>query len=560
MTPAADHDQRLADLLADLSACQRRGEPADIDAAATRHPELADELRQLWAAAQFADLLAGSSSATRTQPPSSGHSSRLPPAVVPLPSTFGDFELTEVIGRGGMGVVYKARQKSLGRTVALKMVRDGSLASPEQRARFKAEAESAARLEHPNIVPVYGVGDHDGHAYYCMPYVDGPTLARRLAGGPLPPREAARLIATLARAVHFAHEHGVIHRDLKPSNILLAGSTPKVADFGLAKRVAVEDGGSVPTGPTQSGAIIGTPSYMPPEQASGGRGPLGPAADVYALGAILYECLTGRPPFVAASAVETVLMVLEQEPVEPRLLNPGVDRDLEMICLKCLQKPVALRYGSAEALARDLEAFLAGEPISAQPSGLGQLLGRLLRQTHHAAVLENWGVLWMWHSLAIFLLCAITQAIAAAGVFHHHVTYLLLWSVGLVTWGGIFWQLRRRGGPVLFVERQIAHAWAAGICASISMFVIEVLAGMPPLTLSPGIAVAAGMIFVVKAGSLSGEFYVWAAALFATAFAMTQWPAGQVLLFGAVSAVSFFVPGLKYYRQRQRTLAARARG
>jgi serine/threonine-protein kinase len=184
----------------------------------------------------------------------------------------------------------------------------------------------------------------------------------------------------------------------------------------------------------------------------------------------------------------------------------------------------------------------------------------MLRQTHHAAVLENWGLLWMWHSLAIFLLCFLTETLRWAGEpWHSHWTYLGLWSVGLVTWGSIFWQLRRRGGPVLFVERQIAHAWAAGICASISMFVIEVLAGMPALTLSPGIAVAAGMIFVFKAGSLSGEFYVWAGLLFLTAFLMTQWVTGSVLLFGAVTAICFFVPGLKYYRQRRRSEAARSR-
>jgi serine/threonine-protein kinase len=557
-----DRDEQLALLLADLSTRQRSGDTPDVDAVGRQHPHLADELKQLWAIAQFADLARGSAAATRpyTTPAPDG-----PPP--PLPRSFGDFTLLAELGRGGMGVVYMARQQSLGRTVAIKMIREARLASDANHARFRAEAEAAARLQHPNIVTVHEVGTADGQAYLCMEYVDGPTLAQRLhADGPLPPREAARLVAVIARAVHHAHEHGVLHRDLKPSNILLTGDrrqetgdspskadltpdsrllTPKVSDFGLAKRTDRAES------LTRTGDFVGTPSYMAPEQASS-RKDLTPAADVYSLGAILYELLTGRPPFQSSDPLQTLLMVIEQEPIPPRDLNPAVDRDLELICLKCLQKPPDLRYPTAAALAADLEAYRVGDPLSVQGS-LGSFVSRLLRETHHAAVLENWGLLWMWHSLVLFVLCMATQFMAWAGIDSHAV-YLAVWGAGLLTWGTIFWRLRRRGGPVLFVERQVAHAWAGGTAASVGLFAIEVVQGLPSLTLSPVLPVIAGVVFFFKAGTLSGQFYLWVLAYFATAVYMAAAPANGHLVFGVVSALSFFVPGLKYYRQRKRGL------
>jgi serine/threonine-protein kinase len=278
---------------------------------------------------------------------------------------------------------------------------------------------------------------------------------------------------------------------------------------------------------------------------------VGPASDVYSLGVILYELLTGRPPFQAPSPVDTLMLALEQDPVPPRLLNARVDRELEMVCLKCLQKPPELRYRTALELAEDLEAFLQGDEISARPSGLAYFLGRMLRRTHHAPVLEHWGVLWMWHSLAIFVLCAVTAWMAGQEI-ESHWPYLALWSVGLVAWGTIFWALRRRGGPVTFVERQIAHLWAAGIAGSIVLFGVEWVIGLPVLTLSPVLAVFAGMVCLGKAGILSGEFYLWAAAMFVTAGLMAVFPRVSLLLFGLASAASFFFPGLKYHRQRLR--------
>jgi serine/threonine-protein kinase len=329
---------------------------------------------------------------------------------------------------------------------------------------------------------------------------------------------------------------------------------PHVTDFGLAKRVAGPDssGATLARGErlTATNAILGTPGYMPPEQVDARRGKLGPASDVYSLGAILYELLTGRPPFLAATSMDVLLQVLDQDPVEIRRLNPHVDRELELICLKCLQKPAELRYPSAERLANDFHKFLNGEHASVWSASLKNLVSSVFRETHHAPVLENWGTLWMWHSLQIFLLCLVTNALAWWG-FKSPWPFLALWSIGLIVWGTIFWNLRKRGGPVQFVERQIAHLWGGAIIGTVGVFVTEILLGLPALTLSPILAVIAGMVFVAKAGMLSGSFYISAAALFLVAIPMALFPDVGPLLFGVATAVCFFVPGYKYARQRR---------
>jgi hypothetical protein len=273
-----------------------------------------------------------------------------------------------------MGVVYRAMQLSLKRQVALKMILVGAHAGAEELARFRSEAEAVAQLQHPGIVQIYEVGEHDGLPYFSLELIEGGSLEKRLLAGPLAPRPAAELVRLLAVAVHAAHQRGIIHRDLKPANVLLTEEgIPKITDFGLAKRLDVE------AGRTRTGAVMGTPSYMAPEQA-GGRRQIGPAADVYALGAILYELLTGRPPFQGATPLDILVEVLERDPSPVRVLSPQTPRALEIICLKCLAKAPGGRYAGAQALADDLGRFLKDEPIKARPAGAWQQASRWVRQ------------------------------------------------------------------------------------------------------------------------------------------------------------------------------------
>ncbi len=271
-----------------------------------------------------------------------------------------DFELLDEIARGGMGVVYKAWQRGADRVVALKMILAGRFATEVEIQRFRVEAQAAARLDHVNIVPIFSVGDDDSHPYFAMAYIDGESLAQRVARGPIAPREASALLCDIASGVQYAHQSGIVHRDLKPANILLTtDGVPKITDFGLAKRLDAD-------GLTATGDILGTPAYMAPEHALGVRSEPEVLGDIYSLGAILYCLLTGRPPFQAASAVETMKQVVEQEPVAPRSMNPAIDRDIETICLKCLEKEPSRRYQSASDLRDDLQRYLSNQPIQAR--------------------------------------------------------------------------------------------------------------------------------------------------------------------------------------------------
>jgi hypothetical protein len=306
-----------------------------------------------------------------------------PIAAASDPPVVAGYDILGKLGRGGMGVVYQARQRDAHRIVALKMLLAGTQARPEEVARFRTEIEAVARLQHPHIVPIFEVGEQHGRPYFSMEFADGGSLAQQLVGIPLPCRRAAQLLEMLARAIHYAHERGVLHRDLTPANVLLmADGTPKITDFGLAK-IFIAGGATL----TQSGAILGTPSYMPPEQAAGGSKEIGPAGDVYALGAMLYEMLTGRPPFRAETPLETLRQVIAEEPVPPSRLQPHLPRDLVTICLKCLRKEPLKRYASALVLADDLQRFLADQPITARRTGMAERAWRWCRRNPMVATL-----------------------------------------------------------------------------------------------------------------------------------------------------------------------------
>jgi WD40 repeat protein len=417
-------DERLHEVIAEYLESIEAGTPLDRDSLLAREPELAHEIAAFFAnqdhlarvAAQFrmserppdgpiddahddptgvlSVILPYPASASQSEPESGSPREPLespPRRSSPPVRYFGDYELLDVIASGGMGIVYRARQVSLNRVLALKMIRAGRFAAADDLARFRLEAAAAAGLDHPNIVPIYEVGDHEGHHYFSMKLIEGGQLASEAKRFRALPRASARLIATVARAVHYAHQRGILHRDLKPANILLGGSpgdppdrlVPIVTDFGLAKRV--EASGS--DGPTSSGSILGTPAYMAPEQAEGRRESVTTAVDIHALGAILYELVTGRPPFRGESVMETLRRVREQDAIRPRLIDPRVPRDLETIILKCLEKRPSERYPSAETLADDLDRWLADLPIQARRASPLEHVVKWARRKRAAAAL-----------------------------------------------------------------------------------------------------------------------------------------------------------------------------
>jgi tetratricopeptide (TPR) repeat protein len=443
--PAADRERRLDGILADYLAAVATGATPDRQAILDSHPDLEESLRAffddydqvrrvarpLQNVAKAARGEIGTEPAAASEPGETAVASQatLPPGHPGSPLTtdfstdrppemdgtddngslprgyrvryFGDYELSRVLGRGGMGVVYKARQVSLNRPVALKMIRAGLWAGDEEIRRFRNEAEAIANLDHPQIVTVHEVGEHSGQHYFSMKLVEGPSLAERLEAYAAKPREAAKLVAEVARAVHHAHQRGILHRDLKPSNILLdREGRPHVTDFGLARKL--EGNGSL----SVSGSIVGTPSYMSPEQASGTRQGITTATDIYGLGALLYATLTGRPPFQADSVVETLRQVQEKVVEAPSRLNRKIDLDLETICLKCLDKDPGRRYGSAEAMAEDLERYEHGRPILARRTGPAERLAKwarrkpatagLLAALLAALVVGVAGITWNW--------------------------------------------------------------------------------------------------------------------------------------------------------------------
>jgi WD40 repeat protein len=386
---------------------EEQGNAPELDELLQRFPQYAVQIRQEYGRQQTVQLAAEHGHRMATVEPHTtdidfdpGRTAAYGPAVaVPVRVDVPGYEILSELGRGGMGVVYKARHIALNRLVALKMILSGIHASPEDQARFRNEAEAVAQVQHPNLVQIYEVGEHEGRPYFALEYVDGGPLDRWIKETHPDPRAAARMTEILARAVHAVHQHGMVHRDLKPGNILLTtGGMPKITDFGLAKRLDSKHG------QTMTGDIVGTPAYMAPEQASGHVKAIGPATDVYALGCILYEMLTGRPPFQADSGLDLVLMVTRDEPQMPSRIRKHIPRDLETIALKCLEKQPTRRYASADELAEDLRRFQAGEPIKARP------VGPFVRLVKWARRHPAWASLLAVSAVALMVLAAVGAA------------------------------------------------------------------------------------------------------------------------------------------------------
>jgi eukaryotic-like serine/threonine-protein kinase len=486
---------------------------------------------------------------TEVLPPGQQASTQPPAVTQPLSPEAGSlggrltipgYELFGEIGRGGMGVVYKARQVGFNRVVALKMILAGDHAGPDDLARFKAEAEAIARLQHPNIVQIYAIGEHEGRPYFSLEYCDGGSLADKVRGQPQPPREAAALVQTLARAMHAAHQRQIVHRDLKPANVLLqkleirnpksekAADSDfgfrvldfefKITDFGLAKRLDE-------VGRTQSGAIMGTPSYMAPEQASGRAWEVGPSADIYSLGAILYELLTGGPPFQAPTALDIILQVVANEPTPPSRLRPETPRDLEAICLKCLEKDPKHRYATAGELADDLERFLNDEPIRARSANMLDHLARSLERSQSAAEFHGWARL-----LFLFAGILVVEMVVLLLLNWWEPPHVASWIVAVrdgkfVFMALAFWRSRGRLVPATAAERTMWSVWIAFFLAVIMTVVIPRLyapAGEPLDTNSfyPTWAILSGVVFFVLGGSFWGRCYLYGLAFFVLAMVL----------------------------------------
>ncbi len=451
------------------------------------------------------------------------------------------YEIIGILGRGGMGIVYRARQIALNRTVALKMIRFAGQPSAVDSARFQAEAEAIARLQHVNVVQVYEVGTHQGSPYFSLEFCGGGSLKSRLAGTPLPPREAARLTQTLARAMHAVHQRGIVHRDLKPANVLLADDgSPKIADFGLVKHIGE-------TGETATGAVLGTPSYMAPEQASGQSKDVGPACDIYALGAILYELLVARPPFAGASLTETLDQVRNYDPVPPRRLRAGLDRDLETICLKCLAKQPEDRYPSAKDLVDDLERFLAGAPVKARPVSIAERLSKAVGQA---------GLIHEFHASGwLYLATGVVFAAVHTAVFfalRYDVPEWAVWPLFFLPYLLLFGVFHRHylfaNQPMGLADRQVWPIWGGCALASATILLSARLtspdAGSAIHAAYPALAALAGLAFFIMGREFWGRHYLHGLMWMVGAVLMARTPVWAPLEAAALTAFSLGRIGL----------------
>jgi serine/threonine-protein kinase len=568
----AELQQRWERIIAEYLEDSARGNSQDAADLLAAHPDLADELRQFlidhqeamdvansWRCEIGADLGGQDVSDFNSEPDTA--TSRDTPRRDPHsessattkdfsePIRFGDYELLSQIASGGMGVVFKARQISLNRIVAIKTILQGRLAGADDVERFQLEAKAVAKLAHPHIVVVHDVGRCGDQHYFAMEYVEGESLAQRMRRSVVSFQQSAEYVEQVARAVHFAHQNGVVHRDIKPSNVLIdQNGRARITDFGLAKHV--DRGQDL----TLTGQIVGTPAYMSPEQITNRRGEIGPACDVYALGALLYELLTGQPPFPGRDHIEVLLQVLECDPQSPRKLNSNVPRELEMICLKCLEKEPKHRYQTAAHVADDLRHYLAGDSISLTSPRLADRVVHALERSHYDREFHTWSRMLLhlaWISLATHVLVFLNRAVPSPNPLFGLIAIRGWEVVGMVV---VLWALRgqwypARGAPA----RQLLSLWLGYMAGSLVLLTITYLLTPPDATFNdylayPPMAVLASLLFLMLGSSYWGYCYLMGLIFLALAVLMTVWLAAAPLLFGSAWAVSLSTLGIRLGR------------
>jgi predicted Ser/Thr protein kinase len=547
-------DAELDAAIAAYLDAEAAGSGPERAALATADPEVAafleghDRLAELgswWRLAAGEDMAA---TATWRDDVTRAADATTSPYQASLPELPG-YEIVREIARGGMGVVYEARQASLNRAVAVKLILHGALASGDDRRRFAAEAAAAAKLKHPNIVVIHEVGEHAGQPFFSMEYVAGESLARILRRELPTPKQAAHYAGEVARAVQFAHEHGVLHRDVKPSNVLVDESgRVRVMDFGLAKQIDADDKLTV------TGQLMGTPSYMAPEQITGPAQAIGPACDVYGIGALLYELLTGQPPFRGANQVETLLAALETEPAAPRRINAAAPRALEMIALKCLEKDPENRYASASAVAADLDRYLDGESLSiSSPNLLDRFVRTLERSKFDREVYEASRLVLhvAWIALAAHVAVFVNYVLRAP---HPIVGVVGIRLAEVAIMLAVFWPRRADWFPPRgAAARQLWSIWLGYLAGSLALYVVDYLLTPPGETFYglrayPSLAVLASLAFLMLGSSYWGYCYLIGGLFLALAVAMTFWLPAAPLAFGMCWAGSLALLGVRLGR------------